>query len=108
MELALAIRSTTCGPGPPPWLGWAGPAPRDERERNKLRRFDVLWEPGADWRDVALSSRRSRPPDTSAADEAVGVEATVEGGGGGSGNWAWERRRELLEKGPGLNRPAVA
>jgi hypothetical protein len=41
------------------------------------------------------------------ADEVVGVEATV-AEGGGLGNGALERGRELFEKEPGLNRPAVA
>jgi hypothetical protein len=56
---------------------------------------------------VILLRRRSRPPpETSPADDVVGVEAAVEDGAGGLGNWALERRRAVFEK-PGLNRPAV-
>jgi len=57
---------------------------------------------------VTLSTHRSRPPGTSAADDVVGVEATVEDGAGGSGKGALDRRRALFEKAAGLNRPAVA
>lgn len=107
MELDLVILSTIREPGPPLWLGWTGSAPRVDRERNKLLRFDSLAVPGADWREVILSTRRSRPPNTSPADDVVGVEAAVEDGAGGLGSWALERRWAVFEK-PGLNRPAVA
>jgi hypothetical protein len=107
MVLSRATPSIIHKAGPPPWLWWAGSAPRDDRERNKLLLLDSLCEPGTERREVTLSTRRPRLPDTSRADEVVGVEAT-EAEGGGLGNGALERGRELFEKEPGLNRPAVA
>jgi hypothetical protein len=76
-----------------------------------LFRFDSVCRPGAEWRDVPLSTRRSMPPGASTADPVVGVEAAVGDGTGGlgnGGNGALNFRRERFEKDPGLNRPAVA
>ena len=86
MDLVLVILSTIREPEPPPWFGERGSAPRFDRERKKLRRLDSVCEPGAERRDVTLSTRRPRPPGASTGDEVVGVEAAVEGGGGGSGS----------------------
>jgi len=58
---------------------------------------------------VTLSTREPKPlGEGSGADEVVGVEATVEGGAGGFGSGTLERRREVFENRPGLNRPAAA
>lgn len=109
MELALDSRSTMREAGPTLGLRrtWSA-ASREERDRNRLLRLDSLWEPPVEWKDASLSTRWSRPPDTSTAEDVVGVEAAAGDGGGGLGSGALERRRLLFEKTRGLNRPAVA
>jgi hypothetical protein len=77
-------------------------------ERNKLLRFDSFGGTGGEWSGAVVSTCQPKPPGTSPADDVVGVEATVGDGAGGLGNGALERRRELLEKAPGLSRPDVA
>jgi hypothetical protein len=92
-------------PGADPKPSKVGSASLDDQERNKLRRFDSLWEAGAELTESMLSNCRPNPSPASAGEAVVGVDALVGDGAGGFGRGALERRRLVLLENPGLRRP---